>query len=47
MEEIRSALAGADGDEQLVGRVRSYERAHKNSSGVLSAVERETAGNHA
>ncbi len=47
VEEIRSALAGADGDEQLVGRVRSYERAHKNRSGVLSAVERETAGNHA
>lgn len=40
--EIRSTLAGADGNERLRSRVRSYERSHKDRTGVLDAVERET-----
>ncbi len=44
VEEIRAALSGAEGDEQLATRVRSYERSHKSRAGVLAAVERHTAG---
>jgi ferritin-like metal-binding protein YciE len=39
VDAIRSALA--DGDDERVARVRSYERAHKNRAGVLTAAERE------
>lgn len=42
VEEIRSTLAKANGDERLVARVRSYERSHKDRAGVHAAVERET-----
>lgn len=41
VEEIRAALARADGDDQLATHVRSYERSHKDRAGVLAAVERE------
>lgn len=40
-EDIRAALSA--GDERLAEQVRSYERAHKNRSGVLAAAEREHA----
>jgi ferritin-like metal-binding protein YciE len=46
VEEIRSALARADGDDQLAAHVRSYERSHKDRAGVLAAVEHES-GAHA
>jgi rubrerythrin len=36
--EIRSVLD--EGDEDRIGRVRSYERSHKNRAGVLEASER-------
>jgi ferritin-like metal-binding protein YciE len=42
VSEIRSVLGEAD--ESRAAQVRSYERAHKNRSGVLAATERETAG---
>lgn len=41
VSEIRSVLGGAD--ESRAAQVRSYERAHKNRSGVLATTERETA----
>ena len=41
VEEIRTALA--DADDERAGRVREYERAHKNRAGVLAAAERELA----
>ena len=41
VQEIRAALDDADDDR--VARVRTYERAHKNRAGVLSAAERELA----
>jgi ferritin-like metal-binding protein YciE len=41
VQEIRIALADADDDR--VASVRTYERAHKNRAGVLSAAERELA----
>lgn len=43
VEEVRSVLAGADGDQRLRARVRSYERSHKDRAGVLGAAEREAA----
>jgi ferritin-like metal-binding protein YciE len=39
VEEIRAVLD--DGEEDRVTRVRSYERSHKNRSGVIDAAERE------
>jgi ferritin-like metal-binding protein YciE len=39
VEEIRAALD--DGDEDRVKRVHSYERSHKNRSGVIDAAERD------
>ena len=39
VDEIRTALD--EGDENRIKRVRSYERSHKNRSGVIDAVERE------
>jgi ferritin-like metal-binding protein YciE len=39
VEEIRAALD--EGDEESVERVSSYERSHKNRSGVIDAAERE------
>ena len=33
----------AEGDEERAKQVRSYERAHKNRAGVLTAAERETS----
>lgn len=39
VEEIRVVLD--EGDENRVKRVRSYERSHKNRSGVIDAAERE------
>ncbi len=41
VEEIRQRLA--DADEDRLREVRSYERAHKNRTGVLSLTEREPA----
>ena len=41
VQEIRAALDDADDDR--VARARTYERAHKNRAGVLSAAERELA----
>jgi ferritin-like metal-binding protein YciE len=41
VQEIRIALDDANDDR--VARVRTYERAHKNRAGVLSAAERELA----
>jgi ferritin-like metal-binding protein YciE len=38
-DEIRSVLA--ESDEERIGEVRSYERAHKNRAGVLEATNRE------
>jgi ferritin-like metal-binding protein YciE len=37
--EIRAVLA--EGDDDRAGRVRAYERDHKNRAGVLQAAERE------
>ena len=31
----------AEGDDERVKQVRTYERAHKNRAGVLNAAERE------
>ncbi len=42
VDEVRAALGGAQDDDRA-DAVRSYERAHKNRAGVLSAVEREVA----
>jgi ferritin-like metal-binding protein YciE len=42
VEEIRAELGESEGDERA-DAVRSYERAHKNRAGVMSAVEREGA----
>jgi ferritin-like metal-binding protein YciE len=42
VDEIRAALREND-DDQRAEAVRTYERAHKNRAGVLSAVERDTA----
>jgi ferritin-like metal-binding protein YciE/uncharacterized protein (DUF433 family) len=39
VEEIRAALDA--GDEERAKRVRSYERSHKNRSGVIDVAERE------
>jgi len=39
VEEIRAVLD--EGEEDRVKRVRSYERSHKNRSGVIDAAERE------
>ena len=41
VEEIESALGAAG--EETAGKVRSYERAHKDRAGVGKAAERETA----
>ena len=41
VDEIRTALDDADDDR--TARVRTYERAHKNRAGVLTAAERELA----
>ena len=40
-DEVRAVLAEADDDR--IGEVRAYERAHKNRAGVLKAAEREAA----
>jgi ferritin-like metal-binding protein YciE len=40
VEEIRAAVGD---DDERASAVRSYERAHKNRAGVLTAVERELA----
>jgi ferritin-like metal-binding protein YciE len=40
VDEIRAALGERDDDERA-DAVRTYERAHKNRAGVLTAVERE------
>jgi ferritin-like metal-binding protein YciE len=40
VDEIRAAV---DDDDERAAAVRSYERAHKNRAGVLTAVERELA----
>ncbi|MEA2403865.1 MAG: hypothetical protein QOE08_512 [Thermoleophilaceae bacterium] len=37
--EVQSVLA--EGDDERIKKVRSYERAHKNRAGVLKAAERE------
>ncbi len=39
VEEIRTVLD--EGDEERAERIRSYERSHKNRSGVIEAAERE------
>ena len=39
VDEIRAVLD--EGDEDRIKRVRSYERSHKNRSGVIDAAERE------
>jgi ferritin-like metal-binding protein YciE len=39
--EVQAALAA--GDDELAQKTRSYERAHKNRTGVLSVTERELA----
>jgi hypothetical protein len=39
VDEVRAVLD--EGDEGRVKRVRSYERSHKNRSGVIDAAERE------
>ena len=33
----------AEGDDERIARVRSYERAHKNRASVLTAAERQTS----
>ena len=40
-DEVRAVLSDADDDR--IGEVRAYERAHKNRAGVLKAAEREAA----
>jgi ferritin-like metal-binding protein YciE len=40
-EEVQAVVS--EGDDELAQRVRSYERSHKNRSGVLKAAERELA----
>jgi len=40
-DEVRQALAAAD--DERVGKVREYEKKHKNRQGVLEATERELA----
>lgn len=40
VSEVETALA--EGDDELVDRTRTYERAHKNRAGVMKATERET-----
>ena len=42
VEEIRARLAEGD-DDARAEAVRTYERAHKNRAGVMSAVEREAS----
>jgi ferritin-like metal-binding protein YciE len=42
VDEIRAVLGDGD-DEQRADAVRTYERAHKNRAGVMSAVEREAS----
>ncbi|MEA2312580.1 MAG: hypothetical protein QOE28_2548, partial [Solirubrobacteraceae bacterium] len=37
--EVQAVLA--EGDDERIKKVRSYERAHKNRAGVLKAAERE------
>ncbi len=39
--EVQAVLS--EGDDDRAGRVRAYERGHKNRAGVLKAAERETA----
>jgi ferritin-like metal-binding protein YciE len=39
VDEVRAVLD--EGDEGRIKRVRSYERSHKNRSGVIAAAERE------
>ncbi len=39
--EVQAVLS--EGDDDRAGRVRAYERGHKNRAGVLNAAERETA----
>jgi ferritin-like metal-binding protein YciE len=39
--EVQAVLA--EGDEERIKQVRSYERTHKNRAGVLKAAERETS----
>jgi ferritin-like metal-binding protein YciE len=39
VSEVETALA--EGDDELVDRARTYERAHKNRAGVLRATERD------
>jgi hypothetical protein len=41
VDEIRAALGERDDDERA-DAVRTYERAHKNRAGVLTALERES-----
>ena len=40
-DEVQAVLA--EGDDDRVEQVRSYERSHKNRAGVLKAAERERA----
>ena len=42
VDEIRAALSEGE-DEERADAVRTYERAHKNRAGVMSAVEREAS----
>jgi len=39
--EIQAVIA--EGDDKRIAQVRTYERAHKNRAGVLTAAERETS----
>jgi ferritin-like metal-binding protein YciE len=39
--EVQAVLS--EGDDDRAGRVRAYERTHKNRAGVLATAERETA----
>ena len=41
VSEVQAVLA--EGDDERVKQIRSYERAHKNRAGVLNAAERELA----
>ncbi len=41
VSEVQAALRAAD--DELVGKVRTYERAHKNRAGVVRATERKLA----
>jgi hypothetical protein len=40
---VEEIVAAVGGDDQRASAVRSYERAHKNRAGVLTAVDRELA----